>query len=78
MIPTHFATFGGSQLPTFDVNPMKVMLVTDDEAKLRETLRETPFNNGYCTTYPISYADGMERDYDMYQITLDELLRLER
>jgi len=78
MIVTHFATFGGSQLRTFDVKPMSIMLVTDNEAELRQTLNEPPFNNGYCTTYPISYAEDMELNYGMYQITLAELLRLER
>ena len=75
---THFATFGGGQLETFNVNPMLVMLVTDNEESLRATLREAPFNNQYCTTYPIEHAERMANDYDMFEVTLDELLRLER
>ena len=72
---THFATFGGGQLETFNVNPMLVMLVTDNEESLRATLREAPFNNQYCTTYPMSYAQDMIDNYDMFEVTLDELLR---
>ena len=74
---THFATFGGGQLETFNVNPMLVMLVTDNEESLRATLREAPFNNQYCTTYPISYAQGMTDNYDMFEVTLNELLRMQ-
>jgi hypothetical protein len=72
-----FATFGSNHLVGFDINPMKVMLVHSNEKELREILRQEPFNNQYCTTYPISEADRMANMFGMKAITLDELLKLE-
>jgi len=77
MKETHFATFGGGQLETFDIDPMNVILITENEEALREQLRQPPFDNKYCTTYPISYADEMEKKYGMKRITIEELLLLE-
>ena len=75
---TTFATFGSSHLKEFHVNPMKVILVAEDEAELRQRLREEPFNNYYFTTYPIGQSQEMQDKYGMKEITLDELLRLQK
>ena len=69
-----FATFGGEQLEGFDVNPMKVALVAMDEVSLRARLRQPPFDNNYCTTYPIRKLAGMKSKYDMVKYTMAELL----
>lgn len=74
---TAFATFGSDHLPNFHINSMKVILVAEDESELRQRLQEEPFNNHYCTTYPISQSQDMQDKYGMVEITLDELLRLE-
>lgn len=72
----HFATFGGSQLEGFKVgNPMKVAVMkeglTDDE--LRAELRKPPFNNEYCTTYPLERFEAMSKNYGVAMYDLDEL-----
>ena len=72
---THFATFGSDHLKDFGINPTEIMLVTDDEQKLREILRQEPFNNQYFTTYPISYGKKMEEKYGMKFITLGDLIK---
>jgi len=71
-----FATFGGGQLKDFDVKPMDVMLLSgeDNEGMFRMKLRQEPFNNEYCTTYPIDRAAGMMDDYGMTTYTMNELL----
>ncbi len=72
---THFATFGGGQLTFTKLNPMRIMAVLADsgEQELRAALREPPFNNKYCTTYPISELPRMIEEYDMYVLTLNEI-----
>jgi len=71
----HFATFGGSQLSFTKLHPMKIMAVLPGgtEEELRASLREYPFNNQYCTTYPISEMARMEDAYSMYALTVDEI-----
>lgn len=78
MIYTTFATFGSGQLTDFNVNPLKIMLIAEDESELRQRLREEPFNNRYCTTYDIKEAPRMQEQFDMYSITLSELLKLQK
>jgi len=75
-MPTHFATFGSSQLEGFNINPMKVMLTIPGttEEQLRAVLQCHPFNGKFCTTYPISEADRMSMDYGLVQYTLQELV----
>lgn len=75
---TTFATFGSAQLRDFNVNPMKVILVAEDEQELRQRLQEEPFNNQYCTTYDIKESARMQEQFDMYEITLPELLKLQK
>jgi len=75
---TCFASFGSGQLIGFNVIPMKVILVAEDEGKLRERLREAPFDNEYCTTYPIGKASTFINEWDCEAYTLDELLSLQR
>ena len=76
--PTHFATFGGSQLEGFNVHPMNVMVTMrgSTEGELRQRLTEEPFDNKYCTTYPISEAARMTKDFNMKLIDIDVLLSL--
>ena len=74
---SHFATFGGGQLQGFNVaNPMKIAVakegLTEDE--LRAELRKEPFNNEYCTTYPMNKFQDMADKYDMVLVDLDELI----
>ena len=71
----YFATFGSSQLKDFDVDPMTVMvyIAGSNEEELRTRLRAKPFNNDYCTSYPINRAIEMPKSK---LISLDELLRL--
>lgn len=75
-----FATFGSDHLTEFNVNPMKVMLVLGNGntscMDLRDTLQLPPFNNRYCTTYPIEEAEHMNQFWDMEIYTLEELLSL--
>ena len=72
---THFATFGGSQLAFTKLNPMSIcaILPGGTEGELREALQQPPFDNKYCTTYPISEFERMESDFGMYMLTLDEI-----
>jgi len=75
-MPSSFATFGGSQLEGFNVdNPMKVAVskegLTEDE--LRAELRKPPFDNKYCTTYPIAEFEAMADKWQVKMYDLDEL-----
>lgn len=76
----YFATFGSSQLDDFDINPMSVMvgIPKAKEMELRTRLQQEPFNNRYCTTYPILRAKRMEQEFNMKLYTLDELLEYKR
>ena len=60
----YFATFGSNQLEEFDVNPMKPMVYIPgaSENELRQRLREEPFNNHYCTSYPINEYKNMKKN----------------
>jgi len=73
----YFATFGSDQLQNFNVNPMKVMLTSNNEHTLRTRLQKPPFNNNYCTTYPIERASEMIKKYNMQLYTIEELLKLQ-
>ena len=72
---THFATFGSSQLAFTKLYPMSICAVLPGgtEEELREVLREEPFNNRYCTTYPISQFEDMRTNFGMYQLTVEEI-----
>ena len=76
---THFATFGSCQLLNFRIRPMNVILLSGEmtEEEFRERLRQEPFNNAYCTTYPIDKAAEMEDLFGMVKISLEDLLKLE-
>ena len=72
---THFATFGGSQLGFTKLNPMDIAAVLPGatEGELRAELNTHPFNNRYCTTYPISEFNRMEEEFGMRILTIDEI-----
>ena len=75
------ATFGSSQLPTFDVNPMSVMLVLEGENDndARKLLFKEPFNGRFATSYPYEkYAKEFKEKYNMKEYTLKELLGHQR
>ena len=72
----YFATFGSSQLTAFNINPITtaVFIPNQPEYKLREVLQKPPFDNKYCTTYPMSAFPDMKDKYNMKLLTLDELM----
>lgn len=76
----YFATFGSDQLPGFKVDPLKTAVYIPDEPEhiLRLALREPPFNNGYCTTYPMHQFEEMQRKHNTQLLTLDELMKLHK
>jgi len=76
MLIKAFATFGSSQLVGFNINPMRVAVVIDGatEDELRARLKEEPFNNKYCTTYPERMLEDMKEKYGMVTLTVDELI----
>jgi len=75
---THFATFGSEQLVGFDINPTTVGVYLDyaTENELRARLNQEPFNNKYCTIYPISRFGEMSSKYGVCMYELEELLKL--
>ncbi len=75
----YFATFGSSQLLTFNVNPMKVAVYIKNatEIELRDALNQHPFYNRYCTTYPMESYQHMADDYGVVLYEMDELLKKE-
>lgn len=75
-----FATFGSDHLSEFNIRPMSIMVYIPDEPEhvLRQRLNKPPFNNQYCTTYPIDHAEQMIKKYEMTLYTMDELLRLKK
>ena len=72
---THFATFGSSQLDFTNLNPMKVAVKIDGatEDELRAELQRHPFNNRYCTTYPMSMFKQMHDDWGLELYNLKDL-----
>jgi len=77
---SHYATFGSGQLQGFNVaNPCKVAVtkegLTEDE--LRAELRKEPFNNNYCTTYPMDMFQAMADQWNVVMYDLDELRSLQ-
>jgi len=71
----YFATFGSGQLEFTDLYPLAVMAVLPGgtEEELRQALREPPFNNEYCMTYPIDRAERMRTKFGMSTLTIDEI-----
>ena len=81
MIPKslkYYATFGSSQLPNFDIDPMTIALYipSAEEHTLRLALQQPPFNNKYCTTYDVLSLTDMINKYNLVPITIKELLIL--
>ena len=74
----YFATFGSGQLEGFSVNPMKVAVHMGccSEGVLRGRLNKPPFNNRYCTTYPIERFAEMEDLWEMKMYSMEDLLKL--
>jgi len=68
----YFATFGSSQLEFSNLNPMKTAVTIEGatEEELRQKLREHPFNNKYCTTYPMEKFEAMNKEWgvEMYNL----------
>jgi len=77
VMTNYFATFGSGQLEGFKtINPMKTAVTKEGytEEQLREELRKPPFNNKYCTTYPlIEEFEKMNRKWGVLMYDLDEL-----
>ena len=73
-------TFGSNQLPELrhQLNPMDVMLVVEaeDEGEAREKVFESFIGERFCTSYPYSYKEEFIEKYNMYEITLNELITL--
>ena len=77
---THFATFGSSQLGfQTELNPMRVALALPGatENELRAELNKAPFDNRYCTTYPIEEFERMAKDYGMVMYDLKDVRSLD-
>jgi len=73
---THFATFGNCHLEGFkNINPMKMAVTKEGltEGDLREELQKPPFNNNYCTTYPIAKFKEMADKWYLDMYDLDDL-----
>jgi len=76
----YFATFGSDQLEDFEFpgGSTSVMLVSttgQTENEFRASLTVEPFNNQYCTTYPLEEAHRMHVDYGMCEYSLAELYK---
>lgn len=77
MSKEYFATFGGLHLEGFaiKVSPMKIAVTKNgySENELRAELRKPPFNNNYCTTYPMEDYEAMAVRYAVVMYDLDIL-----
>lgn len=76
----YFATFGSNQLEFFElggVSPLHIGVYLKDgsEDELRERLQEPPFNNRYCTSYPVEKWDKMSRQFNMILVDIDEVAK---
>ena len=73
-------TFGSNHLPELrhQLNPMQVMLVVEaeDEQVSRREVFESFIGERFCTSYPYSYKEEFIEKYNMYEITLNELITL--
>ena len=74
----YFATFGSGQLEGLELGGLSpldigVYLKGATEEELRERLRQEPFNNRYCTSYPIERWDKMSKQFNMVLVDIEEL-----
>lgn len=71
-------TFGSDQLEGFAVNPTHVAAVVEAEnmSAAREIVFESIIGGKFCTSYPYDVMEEFKNKYSMYEISLDELLRL--
>jgi len=71
-----FATFGSTHLQNYKVDPMVTMVVSnidEDHNEFRQRLMREIESDKFCTTYPISEAEEMERNWGMVRISLEDL-----
>ena len=73
-------TFGSNHLQQFDINASDIMLVMEEtEIEARSKVFKTSIGPYFCTSYPYEkYAQEFKDEYNMYEITFDELMKLER
>ncbi len=72
-------TFGSGQLEDFCVDPLKVMLVIEDDTELaaRSQVMATSVGNRFCTSYKYNeVVKEFSEKYKMQEISLDDLMEL--